>query len=131
MPHTSCQSCESCRNCGADPLDPLLANESDSYTRQQADGGVGCGPGGPPHNQCRLSSTGKSMRHWTFSLPRPDESRRGRQECLRHGAKSPNVKSFLRGPLAGMVSESYRFGEDPVADVGMDRAAFDHVDLSP
>jgi hypothetical protein len=27
------------------------------------------------------------------------ETRRGRHECLRHGAKQPNVKLFLRGPL--------------------------------
>jgi hypothetical protein len=38
---------------------------------------------------------------------------------------------YRRGSLAGMVSEPYRFGEDPVADVGMNRAAFDHVDLGP
>src|ERR1035437_9459230 len=38
---------------------------------------------------------------------------------------------YRRGSLAAMVSESYRFGEDPVADVGMNRAAFDHVDLGP
>src|ERR1017187_697970 len=36
---------------------------------------------------------------------------------------------YRRGSLAGMVSESYRFGEDPVADVGMNRPAFYHVDL--
>src|ERR1035437_11098384 len=38
---------------------------------------------------------------------------------------------YRRGSLAGMVSESCRFGDDPVADVGMNRAAFDHVDLGP
>ena len=42
-----------------------------------------------------------------------------------------NVDKYRRGSLAGMVSEPYRFGEDPIADVGMNRAAFDHVDLSP
>src|ERR1039458_2643128 len=38
---------------------------------------------------------------------------------------------YRRGSLAGMVSESNRFGEDPVADVGVNRAAFEHVDLCP
>jgi len=37
--------------------------KSASSTLRRADGGVGCGPGGPPHNQCRLCGTGKSMRH--------------------------------------------------------------------
>src|ERR1039458_6370330 len=30
---------------------------------QQADVGVGCGPGGPPHQECRLSSFGKTKWH--------------------------------------------------------------------
>jgi hypothetical protein len=32
------------------PLDPLLAVESNFHT-EQADEGVGCGPGGPPHQR--------------------------------------------------------------------------------
>jgi hypothetical protein len=31
------------------PLDPLLASEIRFIQTQQADVGVGCGPGGPPH----------------------------------------------------------------------------------
>jgi hypothetical protein len=38
---------------------------------------------------------------------------------------------YKRKSLADMVSESYRFGEDSVADVRMNRAAFDHVDVGP
>ena len=37
--------------------------------RAQADGGFGRGPGGPPHNQCRLCDTGKSEWHWVANLP--------------------------------------------------------------
>src|ERR1035437_10642319 len=36
------------------PLDPLFAIEVSFIHAVQADGGVGCEPGGPPHNQCRL-----------------------------------------------------------------------------
>ena len=50
-----------CRGiCGADPLvragplDPLFADEISFIHTVQADGGVGCGPGGPPHIQCGL-----------------------------------------------------------------------------
>ena len=32
------------------PLDPLLASEIRFIQTQQADVGVGCGPGGPPHS---------------------------------------------------------------------------------
>jgi hypothetical protein len=32
------------------PLDPLLAGAISFIYTKQADGGVGCGPGGPPHN---------------------------------------------------------------------------------
>ena len=32
------------------PLDPLFRNEISFIQSQQADVGVGCGPGGPPHN---------------------------------------------------------------------------------
>jgi len=35
------------------PLDPLSADEIGFIYAVKADGGVGCGPGGPPHNQCR------------------------------------------------------------------------------
>src|ERR1035437_9052926 len=75
MPHTFCQSCESCRNCGADPHGSrgspwtrFSPTKSASSTLRRADGGaVPSGDprtGGPPHNQCRLCGTGKSMRHW-------------------------------------------------------------------
>ena len=37
------------------PLDPPLAKEVNFTNPEQADGGVGCGPGGPPHRQCRLA----------------------------------------------------------------------------
>jgi hypothetical protein len=42
------------------PLDPLLASEIRFIQTQQADVGVGCGPGGPPHQERRLSSFGKT-----------------------------------------------------------------------
>jgi len=32
------------------PLDPLFANEIRFIHDARADGGVGCGPGGPPHS---------------------------------------------------------------------------------
>src|ERR1035437_2058837 len=38
---------------------------------------------------------------------------------------------YRRGCLAGMVSESFALGEDPGADVRVNRAAFDHVDFGP
>jgi hypothetical protein len=48
-------------NCGADPLvragrpRPALApTESAPCKYQKADRGVGCEPGGPPHNLCRI-----------------------------------------------------------------------------
>jgi hypothetical protein len=45
---------------GADPLDPRLEQRCQHHAkRERADGGVGRGPGGPPHNQCRLCGTGK------------------------------------------------------------------------
>src|ERR1035438_1084084 len=45
------------------PLDPLLASEIRFIQTQQTDVGVGCGPGGPPHQECRLSSFGKTKWH--------------------------------------------------------------------
>jgi hypothetical protein len=35
------------------PLDPLIANEIKFIQTGQADEGVGCGPGGPPHFSMR------------------------------------------------------------------------------
>ena len=49
------------------PLDPLLASEIRFIQTQQADVGVGCGPGGPPHQECGLSSFGKTKWHWALS----------------------------------------------------------------
>src|ERR1039457_1963737 len=45
------------------PLDPLLAREIRFIPTQQADVGVGCVLGGPPHQECRLSSFGKTKWH--------------------------------------------------------------------
>ena len=46
------------------PLDPLLASEIRFIQTQQADVGVGCGPGGPPrgppHHHFRSFSPGKT-----------------------------------------------------------------------
>src|SRR5580765_595252 len=35
---------------------------------READGGVGRGPGGPPHELCRLSAMGKTKWHWALCL---------------------------------------------------------------
>src|ERR1022692_2119961 len=53
------------------PLDPLLASEIRFIQTQQADVGVGCGPGGPPHQECRLSSFGKTKWHWALPPANP------------------------------------------------------------
>jgi hypothetical protein len=42
------------------PLDPPVANEFSSIETKQADAGVGCGPGGPPHFECKLHDIGKT-----------------------------------------------------------------------
>ena len=49
--------CGGCRETGiptatAGPLDPLFADEISCTQTKQADEGVGCGPGGPPHQEC-------------------------------------------------------------------------------
>jgi hypothetical protein len=61
---------ESGRNCGADPLwsarvplDPPVANEFNSVQTKQAVEGVGCRPGGLPHNEGKLGDIGKTKRH--------------------------------------------------------------------
>ena len=41
------------------PLDPLFANGIKGMYAELADEGVGRGPGGPPHIQCRIPSLGK------------------------------------------------------------------------
>src|ERR1017187_2138075 len=46
---------------------------------------------------CRVPTHRDAL--WCMSGGRPDESGRGRHECLRHGAKQANVKLFLRAPL--------------------------------
>src|SRR6266496_1782447 len=38
---------------------------------------------------------------------------------------------YRRESFAGIRSESYGFGEDAVADVRMNRAAFDYIDIGP
>jgi hypothetical protein len=49
------------------PLDPLLASEIRFIQTQQADVGVGCGPGGPP-KECKLSNLGKTKcDDWQFA----------------------------------------------------------------
>ena len=45
------------------PLDPLLASEISFLQTQQADEGVGCGPGGPPHYHFRWFGPAKTNRH--------------------------------------------------------------------
>jgi hypothetical protein len=42
-----------------------------------------------------------------------------------------NVDQVQARVFADIVSESYRFSEDSIADVRMNRAAFDHVDVGP
>ena len=42
-----------------------------------------------------------------------------------------NVDQVQARVFADIVSESYRFSEDSIADVRMNRAAFDHVDFGP
>src|ERR1035441_3313633 len=55
---------------GQDALVPRLEQLGQHHAkRAQADGGVGRGPGGPPHNQCRLCDTGKNEWHWVANLP--------------------------------------------------------------
>src|SRR5688572_14412198 len=44
-------------------------NDIRHLQRKQADEGVGRGPGGPPHNQCRLVGYGKTKWHWPRSHP--------------------------------------------------------------
>ena len=51
------------------PLDPLLANEISFIQTEQADEGVGCGPGGPPPHTCSLRGIGKTKWHWDVILP--------------------------------------------------------------
>ena len=41
------------------PLDPPVTNKFGSNQTEQADEGVGCGPGGPPHFECKLYDIGK------------------------------------------------------------------------
>jgi len=41
------------------PLDPPVANELKSIQTQQADEGVGCRPGGLPHDGRKLAISGK------------------------------------------------------------------------
>src|ERR1035437_5527400 len=70
MPHTFCQSCESCRNCGADPMvragtpRPAFRQRNQHHPHCGEPTGASAADRGPPHNQCRLCGTGKSMRHW-------------------------------------------------------------------
>jgi hypothetical protein len=40
------------------PPDPLFGSKLSLIHTQEADGGVGCGPGGPPHNECSLRGGG-------------------------------------------------------------------------
>jgi hypothetical protein len=51
------------------PLDPLCANAINLIQTEQADEGVGCGPGGPPHQEPKLSGIGKTKWHWDAILP--------------------------------------------------------------
>src|ERR1019366_4813194 len=53
-----------------DALVPRLKQLGQHHAkRAQADGGVGRGPGGPPHNQCRRCDTGENEWHWVANLP--------------------------------------------------------------
>ena len=45
------------------PLDPPVANEFSSIQTKQADEGVGCRPGGPPHFECKLRDIQKTKWH--------------------------------------------------------------------
>jgi hypothetical protein len=57
MPHTFPNIANAAESVGQTPwsarvpLDPLFANEISFIHTAQADGGVGCGPGGPPHKR--------------------------------------------------------------------------------
>jgi hypothetical protein len=68
----------------------------------------------PPRGHARITSQPPAWRRvslcrvpmsrdalWSTPSRRPDESGRGRQECLRHMARAVNVKLFLRGPQRG------------------------------
>jgi hypothetical protein len=48
---------------GRTPLDPPVANKFSSIQTKQADEGVGCGPGGPPHFERKLYDIGKTKWH--------------------------------------------------------------------
>src|ERR1035437_6942448 len=62
------------------PLDPLFAIEVSFIHAVQADGGVGCGPGGPPHNQCRLCGCWEKYVALGFSACGPASSGSSRPE---------------------------------------------------
>ena len=49
------------------PLDPLPGSEISFVRPAQADGGVGCGPGGPPHHQCTLPGSAKAKAYATLA----------------------------------------------------------------
>src|ERR1039458_9556056 len=50
---------------------------------------------------CRVPTHRDAL--WCMSGGRPEGAGRRRHECLRHGAKQPNVKLFLRGPLGSGI----------------------------
>jgi len=56
------------------PWTRFSPTKSASSTLRRADGGVGCGPGGPPHNQCRLRGIGKVSGIARKRLPHKSES---------------------------------------------------------
>jgi hypothetical protein len=56
------------------PLDPPIANEFSPIQTKQADEGVGCGPGSPPHFDANCAISGK-----LYDIA---------DECVRHGASA-------------------------------------------
>jgi hypothetical protein len=46
------------------PLDPPIVNELSLIQTKQADEGVGCRPGGPPHDGCKLRDIAKTKAHY-------------------------------------------------------------------
>ena len=50
------------------PLDPLPGSKISFVRPAQADGGAGCGPGGPLHHQCTLPGGAKAKPYATLAF---------------------------------------------------------------
>ena len=74
------------------PPDPLLDNAISIIKIRPADVGVGCGPGGPPYEACKLSSFGKLM----ANLPHTVRLCQNRSKRVLHGKS--DIPRTARGP---------------------------------